>query len=180
MGALDFAPTIPNLLRHATREFPDHECIVAPGERVTYADIDLRSHRLAARLVLAGVHKGTHVAILFPQGPDFVTAFLAVTRIGAVAAPVSTFLRPPELRRAMRHADIAMLLAPATLFDSSLEAGFEDVWPELRAVKSPQLFLRDAPFLREIWFSGRTERAWVTATPELASLDDDAAIDDAV
>src|SRR5262245_62435163 len=145
MGALEFAPTIPNLLRHATREFPDHECIVAPGERVSFADIDTRSRRLAERLLCAGVHKGTHIGILFPQGPDFVAAFLAITRIGAVAAPLSTFLRPPELRRAIRHADIATLLAPATLFDGSLEDRFEEAWPELRTQKSPQLSLQEAP-----------------------------------
>ena len=38
--------------------------------------------------------KGVRVGILAPNGPDFVVAFLAVTRIGAVAVPINTFFQP--------------------------------------------------------------------------------------
>jgi acyl-CoA synthetase (AMP-forming)/AMP-acid ligase II len=180
MGGRNAAPTIPNLLRHATRKFPDHECIIVPGETCTFAEIERRSRRLAKRLVHAGVTKGAHVGVLFPQHPDFIVAFLAITRVGAVAVPLSTFLRPPELRRAVRHADIATLLAPTTLFGTEMQQLFEEVWPELQTTAEPRLFLHDAPFLREIWLIGPTDRTWVTATPDLASLDDEPAIDDAL
>jgi acyl-CoA synthetase (AMP-forming)/AMP-acid ligase II len=180
MGAPVDDPTIPSLLRQAVRRAPEGELLIVPGRRLTYSDADTRSRRLAQRLLGAGVSKGTHVGLLFPQDPDFLVAFLAVTRIGAVAVPLSTFLRPPELRRVVRHADISLLLAPTALFGNELQAAFEEVWPELRTATGPRLFLHDAPFLRAIWLAGPSERAWATTTPDFALLDDEPAVDDAL
>ena len=41
--------------------------------------------------------KGTHVGLLLPNGADFVVAWLAAARIGAVTLPFSTFSTPTEL-----------------------------------------------------------------------------------
>ena len=87
---------------------------------------------MAKRLLKAGVGKGTRVGVLFPQGPDFVTALLAITRVGGIAVLLSTFLRPPELAGAVRHADLDTLIAPRSLLGQDLEEQFEIAWPELR------------------------------------------------
>ena len=139
----------------------------------------LRSNRcrLAKRLLKAGVGKGTRVGILFPQGPDFVTALLAITRIGALAVLLSTFLRPPELRRAVRHADLDTLIAPQNLLGQSVEELFDDTWPELR-LSGRRLYLADAPYLRQIWLVGGADRRWAIRTPAFTGLDDDEDIRD--
>ena len=62
-----------------------------------------RSVRIAAR----------HVGILFPTGVDFVVSWLAVTRVGAVAVPISTFSTEDELRGLLAAADIDVLLTIA-------------------------------------------------------------------
>ena len=48
----------------------------------------------------SGAGKGTHVGILHPNGSEFVVAWLAAARIGAVSVPFSTFSTP---RRAGRR-----------------------------------------------------------------------------
>ena len=54
--------------------------------------------------------------MLFPNGPDWVVAFLAAARIGAVAVPINTFFQARELGFLLRHADVqALLLAPRFL-----------------------------------------------------------------
>ena len=112
---LEYPPTVANLVRHAARAFPANEFVVMPDRRFTFAEAEEQSRRLAQRLLRNGIAKGTTVGMLFPQGPDFVVAVLAVTRIGAVAVPLSTFMRGPELQRAIRHADVDTLLAPPDL-----------------------------------------------------------------
>ncbi len=57
-----------------------------------------------------GAGRGTHVGILFPTGVDFVVVWLAVTRIGAVAVPISTFSTGDELRGLLADADIDVLV----------------------------------------------------------------------
>src|SRR5579872_7347398 len=77
----DFTPTVPELLRVSRERYGAGDCMVTPDERLTYAELDERSGRLAARLVAEGVGKGAHVGILFPNGPAWVVAWAAVTRI---------------------------------------------------------------------------------------------------
>lgn len=178
MRSLDYAPTIPNLVRHAGREFAAQEYIITPERRLTFGDAELESRRLAKRLLRFGVGKGTRVGMLFPQGPDFAIAFLAITRIGALAVPLSTFARGPELRRAIRHVDVAVLLAPPTLLGRDTHELFEDIWPSLTVARDPQLFVEDAPYLRHIWVCGDSRRPWVTETPAFSELDDESRIDD--
>ena len=101
------------------------------------------------------------------------TALLAVTRIGGIAVLLSTFLRPPELARAVRHADLDTLIAPRALLGQDLEEQFEIAWPELRHSRHTGLYLTDAPYLRRIWLVGGADRPWATATPELVDLADD-------
>ena len=62
-----------------------------------------RAARSPAAWSPAGVGKGARVGLLMPNGIDWATTALAVMRIGAVLVPLSTLLRPPELRRPAAH-----------------------------------------------------------------------------
>ena len=178
MRSLDYSPTIPNLVRHAGHEFADQEYVITPGRRVTFGEAEMLSRRWAKRLLGAGVGKGTRVGLLFPQGADFVIAFLAIARIGAIAVPLSTFARGPELSRAVRHVDVALLLAPPTVLGRETQELFAAIWPALTAARDGQLLLEDAPYLRHIWLCGGSGGAWVTEAPAISEIEDDSGIDD--
>jgi acyl-CoA synthetase (AMP-forming)/AMP-acid ligase II len=94
-------------------------------ERITYAEADERSADLARRLLGSGVGKGTRVGILAPNGPQFVVAFLAVARAGAVAVPINTFFQPPELAWVLRDADVHTVLAVPTLLGKDVRERLE-------------------------------------------------------
>jgi acyl-CoA synthetase (AMP-forming)/AMP-acid ligase II len=170
---LDYPPTVANLLRHAAAHFPAREYLVTPDRQLTFSDVESQSRRLAVRLLRSGVGKGTRVAIMFPQGPDFTIALLAVARIGALAVPLSTFLRGPELRRSVRHADVHLLVAPRTLLGHDAQDLLEATWSELVGSQAPELFLREAPYLRRLWLCGDVDRPWATGTPVFADIDED-------
>jgi len=155
MTALEYAPTIPNLVRRSAERFGNREYLVTADQSLTFAQAEVQSRRLAKRLLKSGVGKGTRVGMLLPQGPEFVVTMLAITRIGALAVPLSTFLRGPELRRAVRHADMHMLIATQTSHEL------------LESMQGSDLFLTDAPYLRHVWMC-----------PELAGLDDEPEITD--
>jgi len=103
--------TVAEVLRRQTDSRGQHPLLVCDAERLSYADAERRSAKLAGGLVALGAGKGTHVGLLYPNGADFVVGMLAAARIGAVAVPFSTFSTAPELREQLIHSDVAVLLA---------------------------------------------------------------------
>ncbi|TMK59131.1 MAG: long-chain fatty acid--CoA ligase [Actinobacteria bacterium] len=112
---LDVTPTVPAVLRRAVERFGDRDYIVTPQRRMTFAQAEAGSRRLAKELLIAGVGKGTRVGFVYPYGTDWVVVWLAAARIGALCLPFSTVLAPGELRKAVRHGDVDTLVMPDTL-----------------------------------------------------------------
>jgi acyl-CoA synthetase (AMP-forming)/AMP-acid ligase II len=109
--------TVPALLRERAAARGDHALLVCDDEVLTYADADTRSAALAHTLLEWGAGPGAHVGLLFPNGPDFVVAWLAAARIGAITIPISTFSTGAELTTLLRSADVELLLATTSFRD---------------------------------------------------------------
>src|SRR5687767_14974069 len=56
---------------------------------LSFWDLQQQANRLANALASMGLTRGDRVAILLPQRPETVVAYLAVWRMGAVAVPLS-------------------------------------------------------------------------------------------
>jgi acyl-CoA synthetase (AMP-forming)/AMP-acid ligase II len=165
MSFPDFTPTLPVLLRRLAAEHGARELCVTEARRMTYAQAESESAELARALLASGVGKGSRVGILFPNGPDFLAAFFAVTRIGAVAVPISTFYQARELGWVLRHADVSVLLCcERTLRHDYLER-LERAAPDLARCKGEPLYLRELPHLRAVRVWGRATRDWALDGP---------------
>ena len=168
--------TVPELLRAGRARWPDAVCVATPTERLTYAQLDDRSTRLATELVRVGVAKGGRVGLLFPNGVDWVVAWAAVTRIGAVAVPVNTFYRASELGRFLRHADVQVLIGVPSFLGHDYVARLEQVAPELAdheltEKRSGRLLLPSLPQLRVVLLRGESRRSWARPWPHDAIPD---------
>ncbi|MFD4872642.1 fatty acyl-AMP ligase [Streptomyces sp. NPDC058420] len=94
--------TLPEYVRHWAELMPDRRAFTfvdhpAPDSRgvhrtLTWQRLDLRVRALAARLT-EHAEPGARVALLCPQGTDYITGFLAALTAGMVAVP----LYPPGL-----------------------------------------------------------------------------------
>lgn len=103
--------TVGALLRERAQAEPGKALLVVDDDRLTYADADARSAELAKAMLANGLSAGSRVALLYPNSSDFVVAWLAAARIGAITLPLSTFSTGPELVGLLRGADVTMLLA---------------------------------------------------------------------
>jgi acyl-CoA synthetase (AMP-forming)/AMP-acid ligase II len=110
MGFPDFTPTVPVFARRVAKLHGDRTLIALDADRIGYAEAERRSARLARGLLAHGVTKGTRVAVMMPNGPDWVVCWLAATRIGAILVPLNTFFQTQELAWILRHADVDTLL----------------------------------------------------------------------
>jgi acyl-CoA synthetase (AMP-forming)/AMP-acid ligase II len=107
-------PTVASVLRHQSLHRGEHQLLVCDDERLSYADADRRSAKLARGLITLGAGKGTHVGLIYPNGGAFVVGMLAAARVGAVVVPFSTFATAPEMAWQLAHADVSILLATSS------------------------------------------------------------------
>ncbi|MDA2890665.1 class I adenylate-forming enzyme family protein [Mycolicibacterium sp. BiH015] len=152
--------TVPALLSRAVREFGDHTYMVTPAGRLTYADADRRSAELAGRLLACGAGKGSRIGLFFANGAEWVTWWLAVSRIGAIAVPLSTLYRPAEIAKVVRLADVAVLVAPPRVLDIDVTETLEAAFPELDRHTGARLEITTAPYLRAIMVTGDGGPTW--------------------
>jgi acyl-CoA synthetase (AMP-forming)/AMP-acid ligase II len=172
---MDYEPTIPAVVRRAAMTFGDNDFIVMPDRRMTYADAELASRRVGKQLLAAGVGKGGRIGFTFPYGTDWVVAWLAIARIGAIGMPFSTSYKPAELRKALRFGDVDMLLVPSTMFGQDHLAYVEAAVPGLAEAGPGPLRIAALPFLRHVCVSGPSDRLWAKALPLDFRLGADAA-----
>jgi acyl-CoA synthetase (AMP-forming)/AMP-acid ligase II len=174
---LPFVPTLPQLIRVQADRFGERDLLVDERGRCSYRDADRGSAALARRLVAAGVGKGTRVGILFPNGVDWLLAFFAVARIGAIAIQISTFAQPPELHELLRQADVSLLLTAPSAAGHDLLARLEQAVPQLSGAGDGPLYLPAVPSLRAVWVWGdRPPPGWARrpdAIPVPKAIDDE-------
>ncbi|MBL7487731.1 acyl--CoA ligase [Frankia sp. AgB1.9] len=154
--------TIGALLRRAVRENGTGEYVVTPTDRLTYAEADERSARAARWLLAAGVGKGSRVGLFFTNDTDWVTWWLATSRIGALAVPLSTLYTPAEIAKVLRLADVGLLVAPPRVLRIDVEERLEAALPGLADQAAGRLRLPTAPYLRSLVLTGDTDRGWAT------------------
>src|SRR5579884_3097871 len=68
------------------------------GSATTYRSFAEQIELLAAMLAAGGVRPGQPVAIVLPNGLEYLASFLAVTRARLVAAPLNPAYKPEEFR----------------------------------------------------------------------------------
>jgi fatty-acyl-CoA synthase len=93
--------------RNALRFQPEAD---APVSSCSFEELRSAARALSKGLVAAGVGKGTRVALLMANRPEWVVSAFAVGLAGGVLVPVNTFATPEERDYILRHSDAALLL----------------------------------------------------------------------
>jgi acyl-CoA synthetase (AMP-forming)/AMP-acid ligase II len=98
----------------AARE-PARPALIVPdsGQVLTYGQIADHIETLMRRLAGLGVRRGDTVALCLPNGPDVVLLLLAVTMLGAAAAPLNPAYTEPEFAFYLGDIGPRLLLVPA-------------------------------------------------------------------
>ncbi len=180
MSFPDFEATAPAFIRTLAARHGDKTLIALDDQRLSYAEAESRSARLGRALLAAGAGKGTRIGILMPNGPDWVVAWLAAARIGAIAVPLNTFFQVRELAWILRHADVDTLLTVSGFLNHDYLATLEAAAPSLAGPATMPLRLPELPHLRRVLVWGPDDRHWAESGPAaIESAGGDAAIDDA-
>jgi benzoate-CoA ligase family protein len=110
----------------------DRPAIVTPAGATTYRDLLALTARAGTALRDLGVEPEQRVALLLPDGVEWVATFLGTLRIGAVAVPLNTRLAPADWVAMLRDSRARVLIADGALL-ADLRPALTEL-PHLRAV----------------------------------------------
>ncbi len=105
-------PAVSRLVASHAQERGDAPALTFGGERWTYGRLGAAADALASAMTADGLG-GERVALMLPNGPEIVLAYLACFAAGAVAAPLNARYAPPEVERALRRCRPSWLVVHA-------------------------------------------------------------------
>ena len=105
--------TLPSFFHTFCALNAENEAVVAHDERLTFADLDRISERLAHALVARGVAKGDRVGIAMRNCPSWVIAHMAIVKAGGVATLLNGWWEPVEMEHAVLLTDPKLIIADA-------------------------------------------------------------------
>lgn len=102
------------IITRSARYWPDHIAVADSQTRVSYAQLERRSNRLASGLVSLGVDVGEHVAILAANRVELVEAEVALYKAAMVKVPINARLSLDEVVRVLEDSCSVALITDAT------------------------------------------------------------------
>ncbi len=89
---------------------PEKKALIFGGTSFTYRELGDRIHRLSNSLIAMDVRKGDRIGILLFNCNQYLEAYFAAGRIGAVAVPLNYRLAPPEVEYLLCNAGAETLI----------------------------------------------------------------------
>ena len=89
--------TLGEILPYAARCYGDSTALVVGGDQLTYRQLDQASNAFANGLVGAGVKPGDRVTLYGPNSIEWMVAYFAIAKTGAVVNPINVMLTPGEV-----------------------------------------------------------------------------------
>jgi long-chain acyl-CoA synthetase len=114
---LDY-PAVPvfHFLDEAARLCPERVCLIFQGETSTYREVAARTDLLAEALRALGIRKGERVGLCMPNCPEFVLAYFAILKAGAIVVAINPLYTPPEIVHQVNDAGLETLFCAGSLY----------------------------------------------------------------
>jgi long-chain acyl-CoA synthetase len=158
---------ISNHIKRSRRFFPNKPAIIFGDQVYSYALLDETVSRLGNALRGLSVGRGDRVALYLPNGPEFVIAYLAAVRIGAIAVSINAMFKREEVQHILTDSGAKVLF---TLSDLLVYVPHDDL-VDLQHVIVCQGECEGHPALAELIAQGAAE-----LTPADMGRDDPAVI----
>jgi len=102
--------TIPEMLSFAVKQYPERTAIVDGGKTTHYENLEKRISALASKFYRMGTRRGDRVALLLPNGLDFVTGYFAIAKVGAIVVPMNDHYQQTELLYFLDECGVSLIM----------------------------------------------------------------------
>ena len=105
--------TLPDFFRAFCKLHGATEAVVAGDERLSFAELDRISERLAHALASRGIAKGDRVAIAMRNCPAWIVTYMAVLKAGGIVTLLNGWWEAHEMEHAILLTDPKLIIADA-------------------------------------------------------------------
>ena len=100
---------------------PDRDYLIINDTHLPYGLVNMMARKAANALVTLGVKKGDRVAIMAPNVPQYVIAFQACAKLGAIVVPVNPLAAAPEVHHYIKDSGAETLIVLAAFAKGPIE-----------------------------------------------------------
>lgn len=150
--------TLGGFTTEIARRYTTRQALVYEGQSITFRELETQVRKVARGLIAAGVTKGTRVAILMSNRPEWIYAAFAIGMIGGVVVATSTFASESEREYILRHSDTSVLLLQDTFLKHHYLADLVGAHSQCAQGLPGRLYIPDLPHLRSIFCLNATEQ----------------------
>ena len=149
--------TLRDLIEELAVKFGDRVALVSATEQLTYRELNGRANQYARWAADLGLRKGDVVALLMPNRPEYLAAWIGIAKVGGVTALINTNLTGASLAHSIRIVGARTVIVDASLLDrlgTALPELDEPVTVFVHGAAPPAAAARDYPRLDqalELW-----------------------------
>src|SRR6266566_9290384 len=107
----------PQIILELADKYGDAPALLSDRERFTYRELAARSNRYARWALAQNLGKGDTVCLMMPGRPEFLAAWIGITRVGGVVALINTHLTGMVLAYCINVVSPKHIIVAAELFE---------------------------------------------------------------
>jgi long-chain acyl-CoA synthetase len=114
---------VSKLFDEATERDPSRAAVVFYGRTLSYGELREAADRLACALAKLGLKKGDRAALYLLNSPQFIIAYFAVLKCGAVVTPISPVYTSHEVRYQLQDSGARFAICQDVLYEKIAKSG---------------------------------------------------------
>jgi long-chain acyl-CoA synthetase len=148
---------IPELLQQRASAAPEKVFLLSEADKrqFTYREFEQAVGRVAGMLAARGIRKGDVVSLLLPNSVEYIIAYFACWRLGALAGPVNGYLKQQEIEYVVSNSESKLMLVNSEFL------------PKVEGIQLPRVVFDD---------ERQREQGFKKETTDQVTGDDDAII----
>ena len=127
------------ILRESARANPTKTAAILGGQRMSYAELDAASDRLAVGLDHRGLRPGDAVALQLPNLPQFLVAYFGILKAGCVVVPMNVLYKAGEAAHVLRDSGARLLITWAGVAEEAAKGAADAGLHDLAVLGTPGL-----------------------------------------
>jgi long-chain acyl-CoA synthetase len=147
-------------LGRALRFYPDGTALARDGRSLTFRELHTRVEGIAGTLTSHGLGVGDRLALLLPNGQDYIELMYACSMLGVIAVPLNTRLSTKEIDRVLGDARPHGIVRHSSLAVPGVQLSWQHVIDEeslpTSSLPVPKVFYDPEAVLGLIYTSGTT------------------------
>ncbi len=134
------------MLPESARRAPGRPAVILGQTRISYAQLDELSDRVAASLTAAGLAPGDPVGLQLPNIPEFVVAYFGILKAGGVVVPMNVLLKAAEIEFQLRDSGARTLITYGGSLDEAAKAAASAAVPSVYVAAGTTPLVTGVPF----------------------------------